>query len=224
MSDNAFFDTNIPIAYVFHINSSHNKSVKAFKSYSKVYWSNFVKKEFENRYNEKFNNISKFFHDFQLQLDNPESEFYSSNDLFQFVWLNYSDKLMEDAKGSIHPFWNEYVGIESQVSFASMKENVNQCLNDLLINSTIRKNKILSTMQLTPQRTKSYSNIDAMLKNQGVKAADRTVTLDGHDFACFSNDSIDFVTFDRECCNGARNVKMLCFCSIKGKYDFEVSE
>lgn len=223
MSDKAFFDTNLPIALVFQINSLHIKSKKAFQEYSKVYWSNFVKKEFNHRYKEKFNNVSRFFQDYQLQLDNSAHELYSSNDLFNFVRRNYSGSLMDDAKGSIDPFWNEYIGIESHVPFMTMKQCINQCLNDVLIDSSIQKDKILSTMQLTPQRTKSYSNIDVVLKNQGVKDADRNVILDEHDFACFSGDSIDFVTFDEDFYRGARNVEILCFNSIKGKYDFNAS-
>lgn len=220
MNEKAFFDTNLVIAFVFHINSLHNKSKKAFDSYSAVYWSDFVQLEFKRRYVEKFKNLSRFFHDFQLELKNPESELYSLGDMLSFVGKNYSGKSMDDIKGSLNPFWNEYVGIESKVPFFSMKNKIDQCLNDLLVNSSVNKNEVLTNMKLTPKRTRKYSNIDRMLKYLGVKDADRTVTLDGHDFACSSSEAIDFVTFDDDCFNGARNVGNLCFASIKGKYDF----
>ena len=62
-----------------------------------------------------------------------------------------------------------------------------------------------------------------MLKLEGVHEKDRTVILDGHDFACRSNDPIDFVTFDDGCFNGAKNVEILCFSSIRGKDDYIAS-
>ena len=223
MSDEAFFDTNLPIAFVFHVDSFHHKSKEAFKSYSTVYWSDFVKKEFNNRYEEKFDNVSQFFQDFQLELEFPEKELYSFNDLTTFARRNFSGRVMEDAERSIIPFWKKYIGIESQVPFFQMRQDVDECLNDLLINTSIRKTQVLNIMQLTPQRRKSYSNIESLLKNQGVKGADRTVILDGHDFACFSSEPIDFVTFDGDCYDGACNVGILCFDSIKGKNNFKAS-
>lgn len=78
-------------------------------------------------------------------------------------------------------------------------------------------------MQTTPQRKKSYSDIDSMLKSEGVSSQDRIVTWDGHDFACRSSGPIDFVTFDDDCYNGAKKVEILCFNSIKGKHDFNAS-
>lgn len=66
-------------------------------------------------------------------------------------------------------------------------------------------------MQLTPQRSNTYSNIDKMLKHEGVEKEDRSIILDGHDFACFNSEPVDFVTFDEKCYNGAKNIKLLCF-------------
>lgn len=118
------------------------------------------------------------------------------------------------------PFWNHYIGIESTVSAHNMLNEVNNCLYDLNVFLAINKINLEKILLLTPQRTKKYSVIDNMLKSEGVKDADRKVTLDGHDFACNSPDPIDFVTFDEECYTGAKNVKILCFNNIKGKYDF----
>lgn len=104
-----------------------------------------------------------------------------------------------------------------------MKNSAMKCLKDLSVDTSINFKNLENKMQLTPQRTNIYSNIDSMLKNEGVHDTDRIITLDGHDFACFSGDPIDFVTFDENCCNGAKNIDILCFNSIKGKYDFNAS-
>jgi hypothetical protein len=222
MSDKAFFDTNLPIAFVFQINSLHDKSKKAFNDYSKVYWSYFVKKEYERRYNEKLDNLLNFFQDFKFELENPTREFYTVDDMLNYA-KRYGGKSKKDFSSSLYSFWNKYSGMETHLPFSSLKNNVSDCLNDLSINTEINGLNLERIMQLAPQRTKSYSNIDAMLKNHGVKDADRNVILDGHDFACFSSDPVDFVSFDERCYYGARNVEILCFDSIKGKYDFNAS-
>ena len=102
-----------------------------------------------------------------------------------------------------------------------MKSSATSCLKDLTFDLFNNKQKLEKTVKLTPKRTKKYSTIDRMLKSEGVSRPDRNVTLDGHDFACYSSNPIDFTTFDNDCFNGAKNVKLLCFNSIKGKYDFK---
>ena len=216
----AFLDTNVIIAYVLFLNSLHFKSKKVFNEYDVLFWSNFVQKEFHRRYFIKQMNLKFFFNELQKYFKNPDKEFYSSSDLKNFVLNKYSGKLQEDAKGSINPFWNRYFGIETQIEFFEMINAINYCIYDLSITSNGYINQLKNSLKLTPERTQNYSQIDKMLENEGVKPADRKVTLDGHDFACFSSDPIDFVTFDYECFKGAKNIKILCFDSIKGKYDF----
>lgn len=222
MIEKAFCDTCIVIARVFPVNSLHFKSNQVFDTYSELFWSKFVKEEYYKRYDEKHDHLLRFFQDIELELENPSKELYSSKDLIKFA-NSFSDKLKNDSVSSVDPFWNKYVGIESQIPFYNLKNNIDECLNDLSINVEINRMKLESVMQLTPQRTKKYSKIDKILKTKGVKDADRTVTLDGHDFACKSSNPIDFVTFDDDCYNGAKNIELLCFDSIKGKYDFTAS-
>lgn len=219
----AFFDTNILIAIVFYINSLHLKSKNAFNSYSQYYWSSHVRDEFNIRCEEKLENLSNFFFDLQKFLENPEQELYSMSDLENFVRKNYSNKMMEDAQSSIAQFWQRYIGIESQLPFFNLKNNIDDCLNDLTVDIILNKKKLKTALHLTPQRTNNYSDINSMLEKEGVHDKDRIVTLDGHDFACFSSDPIDFVTFDDDCYNGAKNIEILCFNTIKGKNDFNAS-
>lgn len=102
-----------------------------------------------------------------------------------------------------------------------MKKSITSCLKDLTYDTFINKQKLENNLKLTPERTNNYSKIDEMLKLEGVSKEDRHVTLDGHDFACYNSEPVDFVTFDDDCCNGAKNVEILCFNSIKGKYDLK---
>ena len=133
MSDKAFFDTNLAIAWVFHINSLHNKSKDAFNNYSTIHWSSFVKKEYENRYDEKLDNLLNFFEDLKLELDNPTKELYSIQFLLHFV-KKYGGESQRDITSSLYPFWNYYCGIETQIPFLNFI--LNDCSRVLLIEYT----------------------------------------------------------------------------------------
>ncbi len=62
------------------------------------------------------------------------------------------EKIENDAISSISPFWNTYIGIESQISFDNLKNNIGDCLNDLLINTEINGFNLEKNMILTPER------------------------------------------------------------------------
>lgn len=81
------------------------------------FWSDFVKEEFDNKYVSKLNNISNFFFDLKKNLEDSGKEFYSSSDLMKYATNNYSGRMMDDAKKSVNPFWNQYIGIESVIPF-----------------------------------------------------------------------------------------------------------
>ena len=219
----AFLDTNIIISWIFLINSLHPKSVDVFKSYSQFFWSSSVVKELEKKFNVKSKNLIRFFLDLQKFLENPEKDLYSISDLIDFANEHCSKQLLDEVKSSVKPFWSEYLGIQSRIPFFDMKNAIDFCLNDLLLNLDINKRGIEEIMQLSPQRNNDYSQIDAMLESLGVDEEDRKIILDGHDFACFSTQPVDFVTFDDDCFNGAKNLDFLCFNSVKGKYDFTAS-
>ena len=223
MNNKSFWDTCIALAFVFHINSLHSISHMVFDSYPEHYWSEYVKDEYERRYDQKFKNLSRFFQDLNIDLEFPNKEFYSSKDLIQFAMENYSGKLKDDAKSSIKAFWEEYIGIQSQIPFYNLKSNIVDCLIDLAHEKEVNNSILKQELQLTPPRTDDYDDIDSMLKSDGVKPEDCHVVLDGHDFAFKSNEPIDFITFDEKLYFSSKNIKILSFDSIKGKYDFKAS-
>ena len=104
-----------------------------------------------------------------------------------------------------------------------MQDAINTCLNDLSILYGINESKLKKMMHSTPIITKKYSHMDSLLKLNGVSDEDRPVVLDGHDFAWKSSEPIDFLTFDNECYDGAKQVNVLCFNSIRGSKDFKPS-
>lgn len=220
MSFKVFCDTNLPIAYVFHLNSLHLISKEVFEFYSQPVWSKNVLHEFDKIYFKKLENIKILFHDLQKYLENPSKELYSLEDLLHFVRTHYSDEEMKHVESSIEPFWREYIGFESRILYFNIKNSIDACLTDLAFTLKVNKDNLKELMQMAPQRTNLYHDIDGLLKSCGVHGSDRKIILDGHDFACFSDSPVDFVTFDKDCYSGAKNVELLCFNSIKGINDF----
>ncbi len=117
MTKTAFFDTCIAIAYVFPINSLHSKSKNVLNNYLEYYWSSTVVDEFNGRFYEKQFYLSDFFKDLKSLLENSEKDFYSSLNLINFALKNYSGRKKFDAKSSVEPFWDNYVGCESYIFF-----------------------------------------------------------------------------------------------------------
>lgn len=214
-----FCDTNVPIAFVFHIDNSHYESKEVFEEYSEFFWSSNVSKEFDKIYIMKLEYLKSFFHDMQKYLESPVQEFYSINDLFKFAGNHYNGKELNKVKSSIKPFWREYVGIESKILFLDIKNSMDNCLNDLVWISKLNKDYLKDFIQLTPKRFENYHDFDKILESFGVHHSDREIILDAHDFAC-NHSPVDFVTFDDDCYNGAKNVERLCFNSVRGRNDF----
>lgn len=219
MSFKVFCDTNVPIAYVFHIDNLHYESKEVFNEYSEFFWSNNVSFEFDRVYIMKLEYLKSFFHDMQKYLESPLQEFYSIDDLFKFAVNQYDNNELKKIKSSIEPFWREYIGFESKILFFDMKNSMDDCLNDLVWISKLNKDFLKDFIQLTPQRFDNYPDITKLLESLDVHKSDREIILDAHDFASRSG-PVDFVTFDHDCYEGAKNVELWCFNSVRGRQDF----
>ena len=145
---------------------------------------------------------------------------YSEYNLRNFTLNNYNGKLKEDAESSIRPFWDRYIGITSQVSFKDLMKAIEACVADLKSDTNDNKVFLEESLQLVENRKNDYPKLDYLLKAVGVSDEDRLIALDGHEFASHSPDPVDFITFDDLLFKGVCEVEILCFESVKGKYDF----
>ena len=69
----AFLDTNLLIAWVFFLNSLHSKSNSVFEQYDELFWSSFVRYEFNRRFFKKQNNIIVYY-----QMFLPFGDYFSN--------------------------------------------------------------------------------------------------------------------------------------------------
>lgn len=104
-----FYDTNIPLAYVFSIEPNHKKSKYIFNEYDEVYWSQIVKIEFNNRFDKKFQSLIEFYQMLYFEFKNSIKNFIIFTDIkFYLKNKKYESKEEEDLFESLSLFWNYY--------------------------------------------------------------------------------------------------------------------
>lgn len=217
----SFVDTNIPIAYVFSIDPHNKRAIKIYKTYDKIYWSKRVYDEFNNRCNEKLENLLEFYDDFVFNLDNWPEMFISKYDLIKYLKnQNYDYKKSKDVENSFDPVLDIYIQSFSYIDVENMKEGLNLFINDL--NSSIySKIKECETLLVcTPPRKKFYKKLFKLLLEEGIHRSDACIVLDAHDYNLKSDEKIDFITFDKDFFNGVCNIKEFSFNKIKGKNNY----
>lgn len=104
-------------------------NLKEFLSYiENFFWPTQVKKEFEDAYKDKYKNLFKLFFDLQKYFEFHEKEFYRFFDLKNYAIENIPEGKLDNAISSFKQFWEEYFGIQSQISYFNMKTAIMDCL------------------------------------------------------------------------------------------------
>lgn len=201
---NSFVDTNVSIAYTFLIDPFINYSRKVFREYVNIFWSELVKKEFNKVFISKKDVLVNFYKKLLKDLKQGNILNITLHDLQKYVKQgNYSKKDFNQIKGSLSYFWDRYVD-ESFPSVYSLENAINLCLRDLKIMVYTRKAELENDLKLTCQRHEKYSNLNNKLRRNGVHPPDNEIILDAHDYNLKISDDLDFVTFDKKCCVGAK--------------------
>lgn len=216
---NSFVDTNVSIAYVFLIDPLNNKSINFFRRYNSIFWSNLVKKEFNKVFVSKKEVLVKFYKKLLKDLKEGKVLNLTLNDLKRYVIQeNYPKNDHNQIKGSLSSFWHRYVN-EKFPSVNCLENAINLCLRDLRIRSYRRKIDLENIFQLTNKRYDKYSNLNNKLRRNGVHPPDNEIILDAHDYNLKTSFDLDFVTFDKKCCKGAK-LSDFSFNEVKYKWDF----
>ena len=216
----SFIDTNILIAYTFHIDSLHLKAKEVFNEYQTIVYSKRVKLESDFIFSKKRNILQKFFEDLMMEITYENSNWSSLKNLKKLLSkkdLSEDDK--RQIKSSLDSFWAKYVN-EQFPSNETMHYAIFGCLDDLDICSFLRKSKIEKQIKITEKRIKPYNRINRKLNRIGVHVPDDEIVLDAHDYNLKNNDKLDFITFDSNFYNGINQIKEFSFNKIKCKDDF----
>ncbi len=216
---NSFIDTNVSIAYTFFIDPFYRNARNVFKKYALLFWSIFVKGEFNDAYFSKKEVLTQFYKKVLDELMEGNITDFSFKELNGYLKRQgYIANEYKQIKSSLSSFWDRYVK-ESFPSLHSLVQAIISCLIDLMIVSYTRKTDLENCIILTEERTEEYPDLKRKLIKNGVHPEDAEVILDAHDHNLKTSYDLDFVSFDRDCYNGAR-LSDFSFHDVKYKWDF----
>lgn len=222
----AFNDTNVPVAYVFLFEPQCVMARHIIcDEYDEVYWSENVVDEFQDRVGEKQVNLLRFYEKLEIELYSYRKFEYSLRQLEKFAEnFSYTDARQEkDVLESIKQFWNYYFQHSNKCVIENMIDSVkdfNTFLQTVVFDRMdFCENSHIITDELH-KRTEQYPKLYNLLKKNGVHNEDRIIALDAHDFSKTLDNPLDFITFDRTCCNGVSKSN-LHFNKVKGLKDYD---
>ena len=219
----SFIDTNILIAYIFHIDSLHYKANQVFEEYQTIIYSQKVKLEADFVFTKKRKILQEFFENLLMETYNKNANLSSLKDLKKLISNKKFNKMIKgEIKSSLEPFWVRYVK-EQFPKNEIIQQAIFNCLNDLDIYSFNRKEQIEKRIKITERRMKPYAKLHKKLKEMDVHHPDDEIILDVHDHNLRINDKLDFITFDNGFYNRILKIKEFSFHDIKGKNDFYTS-
>ena len=216
---NAFIDTNVSIAYVFLIDPLNKPSSSVFRNYENIFFSELVKLEFDDVFYKKLEILIKFFKKIRRDLKKGKLVEITLNNLKRYAKdENYTKKELKHIINSLTIFWDKYVN-ERFPNANSFKIAIDKCLKDLKILTYSRKTYLENFLKITEKRTKKYSNLKNKLKENSLHYPDYEIILDAHDHNLKNSYDLDFITFDKDCCKGAK-LSDFSFNKVKYKWDF----
>ena len=219
----SFIDTNILIAYIFHIDSLHYKANEVFEEYQTIIYSQKVKLEADFVFTKKRKILQEFFENLLMETYNENTHLSSLKNMNKLISRKKFKKFITgEIKSSLEPFWVRYVK-EQFPKNEIIQQAIFSCLNDLDIYSFNRKCQIEKRIKITERRIKPYAKLHKKLKEIGVHKPDDEIILDAHDYNLRINDKLDFITFDNGFYNRILKIKEFSFNDIKGKNDFYAS-
>ena len=183
-----------------------------------MYWSKIVKNEFNNRFNKKFHHLIIFYQYLSFELQRSTKTGIKFNDLKNYAKnKKLNSKEEKDVLESTSLFWNKYFKNESYIPIQRFTSKLNEFLNDLKRSRYIKinfcKDNLITTDDIK-MRKNTYEIIFEKLLTYNMQKNDANIILDAHDFSLSLDKYLDFITFDKNCYNGASSLN-LAFNNVK---------
>lgn len=187
-----FFDTNVPVGYIFKWDPWHTFANNAFKTKDSKYWSETV----ENETNYKLNKLKRKYSELLLcichKLKHSEG-FFKKDDIIKWVNSFKINNLKHKKRVLvIESIWaTEGFGYEE--SCDKILNSFSRIKMDFDSDVYSRKKKFSSNVHLH-KRMKRYSKIKKELEEK-IHQPDLDIFLDAHDL-CFIHNDLEFITSD----------------------------
>lgn len=186
-----FFDTNVPIGYIFKWDPWHIYAKNAFESNDLKYWSNTVLEETHKKLIELKDDYSNFLHDIHHIIRNQEG-FFNKDDIMSLADSSEVDLESKKKHLIIESIWDKE-GFAYEENSRTISNSLDGIIMDFNSDIYHRKNKF-SVNTLLHKRIKDYPKIKEELKKE-IHYPDYEIFLDAHDL-CFIHSNLEFVTSD----------------------------
>lgn len=191
-----FFDTNVPIGYIFkwdpwHTYAKNAFKKNAFKSKDSKYWSKTVLNETNKKLIEHKHDYSNFLYDIHHQLKNQEG-FFKKDDIISLADSSKVDLEFKKRRLVVESIWDKE-GFGYEENSSTISNSLYGIMMDFNSDIYRRKNKFSANTHLH-NRTKDYPKVKNELKKE-IHYPDYEIFLDAHDL-CFIHSNLEFVTSD----------------------------
>lgn len=204
-----FFDTNMPIGYIFKWDPWHAYVLNVVEENDSKYWSVTVEKESYKKFKHFRKNYVDLLYLLWHELKRKEG-FSSKKNLFK---ISESYKKLDDKKKRIvfKSIW-ENEGFSYEESNSKLASTFDSLITNFNIDSETRKKDFRKLVQLH-KRTKNYTEIKSQLEKR-LHPPDDDIILDAHDL-CFKIPDLEIVTadgkLDVDCIKSQTNIKTITF-------------
>jgi len=186
-----FFDTNVPVGYIFKWDPWHPYAESAFAIEDLKYWSETVKNETRRKIKEFKNSYSNLLLFLWSELKNTEGKF-SKKDIIQLANSSEIDLDTRKIRITIEEIWKneKFKPMENSKKIADTFDRIALDLNR---DVDFRKKEFRSNMQFHT-RTGKYPTIQKILEKK-IHYPDVDIFLDAHDL-CFKHKNLEVITSD----------------------------
>lgn len=187
-----FFDTNVPVGYIFKWDPLHTYANKAFEIEDLKYWSKTVVNETDHKLKDISGKYIELLNSIYHELKNSEGFFNKKYLLTKAKSFKIKDLNLEKRMIIIESIWaTEGFGYEEDS--IKLSNSFYRIKMDLAHDLYSRKKNFSSNVQLH-NRMKTYPKLERVLRKK-IHPPDFDIFLDAHDL-CSIHSDLEFITSD----------------------------
>lgn len=186
-----FFDTNVPIGYIFKWDPWHNYANNAFKNPDLKFWSINVLNETNDKLDEHKQDYINFLNDVYYKIKYSEG-FFRKDEILSLANSSEVDLKSKKRQSVIESIWDTE-GFAYEENSSNIANTLNKIIMDFNSDVYNRKKNFNLNVQLH-ERTKEYPKVKQALKKE-IHYPDYEIFLDAHDL-CFKQKNLEFITSD----------------------------
>lgn len=211
-----FLDTCVEVGYVFCTDPWNDNSVDVFNDNENLHYSHTVKREFNKKYHEIYNENRNFLRSLMdvLNLESDKEKLLSLDEFNQKSWqVNLEEEIDERKKEKIiKTLWefskSKHLKTESGNTVCKVKTlliYISKFIRNFNYGLLQRKRAFESKVMIHTRYDK-YQELYDKLDENNIHYPDNNIVLDAHDLSLKRNIALEFITADRNMVNNVNSI------------------